>query len=275
MKFNNLSDVDILEMQYSLLEELKQKKQSIFPKQPLAQPKNIALVLDKIDEKKTQLTSVRITKSARDIIEDSKYSYSDAIEYFAQIISSEEKQTPPHYEENVPFVDSTKKEVTRDSKEYIRFRESVLKRDGVCQCCGSKEELEVHHSLPFSQYNSLGADTNNGITLCKECHREYHSQYGYKRKNNPISLAQFLRDYGMNAQTKLLTEQDLEDGKELAMSLIRRIKSEFGEPCDISSLVEELDINEFNEIQSRQIIEELIRKGLCFKPKIGVIEIVD
>jgi 5-methylcytosine-specific restriction endonuclease McrA len=89
----------------------------------------------------------------------------------------------------------TQKTIERDSKEYNKFRDSVLERDKVCQCCGSKENPEVHHSLPFNQYNSLGADINNGILLCNECHKEYHSQNGYKKNCNPTTLAQFLRDY--------------------------------------------------------------------------------
>ena len=105
-----------------------------------------------------------------------------------------------HHKPN-KFIDNTNKTVKRDSKEYNRFRESVLKRDGVCQCCGNKEDLEVHHLFSFKSYNSLGADTKNGVGLCKECHSRYHSQYGTKKNNNPVTFAQFLRDYGMNTQT--------------------------------------------------------------------------
>ena len=105
-----------------------------------------------------------------------------------------------HHKPN-KFIDNTNKTVNRDSKEYNRFLESVLKRDGVCQCCGNKEDLEVHHLFSFKSYNSLGADTKNGVGLCKECHSRYHSQYGTKKNNNPVTFAQFLRDYGMNTQT--------------------------------------------------------------------------
>ena len=106
------------------------------------------------------------------------------------------------------MISSGSYKVVRNSKEYKKFKQSVLKRDGVCQCCGSKDELEVHHPMPFNQYNSIGADTNNGITLCKECHAEYHSKYGYKRNANAITLALFLRDYGMNLQTSLENNSD-------------------------------------------------------------------
>ena len=116
------------------------------------------------------------------------------------------------------FIDTTEKIVKRNSKEYARFRESVLRRDNVCQCCGGSEELEVHHALSFKQYNSLGADPNNGIVLCKECHSKYHNENGYTRNVNPVTLAQFLRDYGMNTQTQLsVTESHSEVTECLSM----------------------------------------------------------
>jgi len=103
--------------------------------------------------------------------------------------------------------------VSRESKEYARYKKSVLKRDKICQCCGSPNNREVHHPLAFNAYNHLGADTNNGIVLCKDCHVEYHHKYGYKQNNNPVTLAQFLRDYGIRLQStfddEYLVSEDL------------------------------------------------------------------
>lgn len=88
------------------------------------------------------------------------------------------------------------KKVARNSKEVRQFRESVKERDSVCQCCGNSEELVAHHILPFNQYNFLGAELYNGITLCKNCHKRYHSQFGYGKDVNFITLAQFLKNFG-------------------------------------------------------------------------------
>ena len=106
--------------------------------------------------------------------------------------------------------------VHRNSKEYRRYRKSVLKRDKICQCCGSSDKSEVHHPLTFNEYNHLGADTNNGIVLCKECHTEYHHQYGYKKECNPVTLAQFLRDYGLKQQSTF--DEEYVISKDLVMS---------------------------------------------------------
>ena len=67
----------------------------------------------------------------------------------------------------------------RQSSQYLDFRKMVLERDKhVCQECGSKNRLHVHHIKPFSQYPELRFDVNNGITLCVNCHRKVHKKHG-------------------------------------------------------------------------------------------------
>lgn len=64
----------------------------------------------------------------------------------------------------------------RMTVEYRRWRLKVLKRDG-CECrrCGSKENLEVHHVLPFSNFKNHRFIVENGRTLCVECHAYIHT----------------------------------------------------------------------------------------------------
>ena len=65
---------------------------------------------------------------------------------------------------------------SRKTAEYKAWRTSVFQRDGyTCQLCGRVGgELNAHHIKPFAKYKSLRYDINNGITLCKECHKEIH-----------------------------------------------------------------------------------------------------
>ena len=85
--------------------------------------------------------------------------------------------------------------VSRNDTQYLSWRQSVLKRDGVCQCCGSSHNLEVHHIFSYKDYPELRINNNNGIVLCKDCHNKYHARYGRDgTKNNAITLYSFIRD---------------------------------------------------------------------------------
>ena len=93
--------------------------------------------------------------------------------------------------------------VIRGSKIYNKFRLNVLKRDEVCQCCGSTENLHVHHISSYKYDKEKRADTHNGIVLCKDCHSQFHSLYGKGHKNNPVNFAKFMREYGKPMQINL------------------------------------------------------------------------
>jgi endogenous inhibitor of DNA gyrase (YacG/DUF329 family) len=71
----------------------------------------------------------------------------------------------------------------RDSK-WKKLRLKILKRDNfTCQACGSKNNLDVHHKIPFriSHDNS----ESNLITLCHNCHIKIERTWD-KIENFPI-----------------------------------------------------------------------------------------
>ena len=107
----------------------------------------------------------------------------------------------PNYNHNKTLEDRLKE---RKYIEYYKWRKQVYKRDNyTCQCCGDNKghNLVAHHILNYSEYKKLRIDVNNGITLCKECHKEFHDKYGYKN-NNEKQLNEFINKHGNQLPTK-------------------------------------------------------------------------
>lgn len=62
----------------------------------------------------------------------------------------------------------------RIDPDYQEFRQKVLRRDHyMCQMpnCESTHKLVVHHIIPYAKATYLRTDPNNGITLCRKCHK--------------------------------------------------------------------------------------------------------
>ena len=82
----------------------------------------------------------------------------------------------------------------RNSIEYSLWRESVFTRDKfTCQKCDDDTggNLRAHHIYNFADYPELRISIDNGITLCIDCHIEFHKIYG-KKKNTREQLNEFL-----------------------------------------------------------------------------------
>jgi len=65
---------------------------------------------------------------------------------------------------------------------YYEWRMLVFKRDNyTCQCCGDDKggNLNAHHLESYNGNLDLRIDLENGITLCKICHNDFHHQFGY------------------------------------------------------------------------------------------------
>jgi 5-methylcytosine-specific restriction endonuclease McrA len=76
------------------------------------------------------------------------------------------------------------KDLTKPIKrEYSKeFREMILGRDEyTCQVCGERfdsKELQAHHINPVVCSPMEQLDIENGICVCKECHKKLHDQDG-------------------------------------------------------------------------------------------------
>jgi hypothetical protein len=81
----------------------------------------------------------------------------------------------------------------RNSLEIKLWRKSVFERDGfTCQKTGLKGgSLVAHHINNFSSFPELRTSIENGITLSKESHMDFHNNYG-RRNNTKEQLLEFL-----------------------------------------------------------------------------------
>ena len=65
----------------------------------------------------------------------------------------------------------------RRSKEYRLWRVSVIRRDSRCVICDSligREAHHINHSTYFPEQRFL---VENGVTLCRKCHSQFHTNY--------------------------------------------------------------------------------------------------
>lgn len=72
------------------------------------------------------------------------------------------------------------REHTRNYKEYREFTYKVMARDHyTCVCCGKHtHDIDVHHLDGYNWCIEKRLDVSNGITLCSNCHKTFHANYG-------------------------------------------------------------------------------------------------
>jgi 5-methylcytosine-specific restriction endonuclease McrA len=86
-------------------------------------------------------------------------------------------------------------EDVRGTSKYLSWTREVIERDNhVCKLCEAKTNLIVHHIIPLNVivklqhkrhdiFELLLYDLTNGLTLCKDCHKELHKATGTNRSN--------------------------------------------------------------------------------------------
>lgn len=72
----------------------------------------------------------------------------------------------------------------RKTDKYKKWRGEVYRRDNwACQNCNRKlKRLVAHHIKPVEKFPELIHDIDNGITLCRSCHKIIHKEIGLKTR---------------------------------------------------------------------------------------------
>lgn len=80
-----------------------------------------------------------------------------------------------------PNITDKERETGRNYSDYKEWRTKCFERDNyTCQVTGEKGgRLEVHHLYSYDNNKELRLDINNGVTISKNIHKQFHSIYGY------------------------------------------------------------------------------------------------
>jgi 5-methylcytosine-specific restriction endonuclease McrA len=81
---------------------------------------------------------------------------------------------------------------------YIEWSKLVKERDSyTCQLCNKTGgEIHAHHKDSWDIYIDKRFNTNNGVTLCKNCHMTFHDIYGHG-KNSKYQFNEFKKILAM------------------------------------------------------------------------------
>lgn len=74
------------------------------------------------------------------------------------------------------------RERERNYDEYYEWRRKVYERDNyTCQCCGCTESnsFNAHHLNSYDWCIDGRTNVDNGVTICKKCHKNFHKLFGY------------------------------------------------------------------------------------------------
>ncbi len=83
-----------------------------------------------------------------------------------------------------PYITQEEREQGRTRKEDKEWSRKVKEKyKGTCVICGKRKNKEIkivaHHLEGWNLNANKRIDVDNGVCLCEECHKEFHSIYGY------------------------------------------------------------------------------------------------
>jgi len=112
-----------------------------------------------------------------------------------------------------------RKKSVSDSYLEKLWREAVyLEWSGRCAFCGSMKDLQCHHFI--RRHKRLTRyDWRNGVLLCKECHREAHTNKGMLKVLKLLPYADELLAYEQVTYKDWLAKEGLTDNEFRRMEL--------------------------------------------------------
>jgi len=94
----------------------------------------------------------------------------------------------PYYN---PTLTQQERILQRNTPEHREWAKAIKVRDSFkCQVCFRNMKLQAHHLSSYSTAPDLRYSLQNGVTLCKDCHIEFHLLYK-KRHNTTEQFEEF------------------------------------------------------------------------------------
>lgn len=73
---------------------------------------------------------------------------------------------------------STNQPQRNTTGEHLAWKRKIFYRDNyTCQKCGETKDIQAHHIFHYADHADLREAVENGVTLCKQCHKENHSDF--------------------------------------------------------------------------------------------------
>ena len=91
------------------------------------------------------------------------------------------------------------------SPKWSSVRKEHLKNQSICQACWRKNDLQVHHIIPYHLDPNNELNPNNLITLCSDCHLLLGHLMDYKSWN--VNVVEDCKQLSLKIKNRPYNEQ--------------------------------------------------------------------
>jgi 5-methylcytosine-specific restriction endonuclease McrA len=92
------------------------------------------------------------------------------------VLANRTKEKNPRWNPNLT---DEERSARRRGELDLEWAKAIVRRDRYrCIVCSSNKKPQAHHLKSYTRYPELRLDMDNGVTLCRECHKKFHRCYG-------------------------------------------------------------------------------------------------
>jgi hypothetical protein len=167
----------------------------------------------------------------------------------------------------------------RDSRQHEEWRNKVLERDRwVCICCQGRTSKDnplcAHHLENYKDFPGLRFEVENGVTLCKKCHKRFHGIYGLRgtRLTQFIEFSQ-TEGFGFDPENALAFKEYVPISQSAQTKRIKVLEIVRNSNCPLTvrQVNAALGLEDKAMLYTRQILTEAYQSGVLdrYRPPSG------